>query len=316
MMRRILTTFGTALAGLLLVLAVACGGSGGDEATSNAPVENNGPAGDGSATNGHEPEAAVLSAVEALGRSAEDFQDEVESLRGEMAMDMSMGDMSFGLNGDFAFKAPDQMHMQMEFTGGDGQLIDMSQFGSFEILMRDDRLYMYMPFFGGWVVATLDELGVDAQQYQEMVNNHSPFDYADLVESFGDGARVNDLGEEEMNGKSYRHYRIESDIASLLDALSGAFGEELSGDGALPVDGVSGTIVADVWLDSETLLPYKLTAEGSFTGEATSSEPALGEMTFTLTIIVAEYNGYVTLPEPPADAKPFAELGAEMFAEE
>jgi hypothetical protein len=323
MMRGFLRILTTGLAGLLLVLAVACGsgssnggnsdGSGADSGGHNA---GSGDAGFNAPADQNEPEPAVLNAVEALGRSANDFQNEVQSLRGEMTMEMDIDEMSFGLNGDFAFKSPDQMHMRMEFSGGEGSIVDFSEFGAFELLLVDEKLYMNVPFIGGWTVATLDELGVDAQQYRDMVSNHSPFDYADLVESFGDGAQVNDLGEEEIDGKTYRHYRVESDLASLLDALDGAFGDELSGDGMFPVEGVGGAIVADVWLDSATLLPYKVTAEGSFTSTGVAGEPPAGAMTFKLTIVVPEYNGNVTIPAPPADARSFSELDSQMTPDE
>jgi hypothetical protein len=314
-MRGVLRTFGAAPAALLLLLAVACssgGSTGGDSASEAGGQVPDAPSGGGEP----EPEAAVLSAIEALGRSAEDFQAEVQSLRGEMTMDMSMGEVSFGMSGDFAFKAPDQMHMTMELSGGEGGAIDLGALGSFEMLVRDDKIYMNMPLLGGWTVATLDELGVDAEQYREMVNNHSPFDYADLVESFGDAAQVQDMGDEEIDGTTYRHYRIESDLMNLLEAVAGAFGDEFSGDEMLPAEGIGGAVAADIWLDSETMLPYKLTAEGSFSGPGIEGELSAEEMVFEMTIVVSEYNGDVTMPEPPADARPFSELGAGLFGDE
>jgi hypothetical protein len=312
MMLRIFRTTAAGLAALLLMLAVACGSGNGSNESSSSESGGDEPAVNESAGEG-DPEAAVLGAVEALGRSAEGFQEQVQSLRGEMTMEMTMAGAAFGMNGDFAFKAPDQMHMQMELSGGDGETIDLGELGSFEVLLVGDKLYMYMPLFGGWVVATLDELGVDADQYREMLNNHSPFDYGNLVESFGDAAEVQDLGDDEINGRTFRHYRIESDFASLIDALSGAFGDELSGGGILPVNGIDGGITADVWLDTASMLPYMVTAEGSLNGGDFGVEAPAGEMLFKFTIKVAEYNGDVTIPEPPADATSFTELGAGMF---
>jgi hypothetical protein len=228
-----------------------------------------------------------------------------------MTMEMSMAQMSFGIAGDFAFQAPEQMHMKLDFTGGEGQLIDFSELGSIEMLLLGDRMYMYVPFFGGWTVATLDELGVDAEQYREMLNNHSPFDYADLVDSFGDAANAQDLGEEEIDGGTYRHYRIESDLASLMDALAGAFGDDVTDETMLPSGDVSGPILADIWLDSETLLPHRLTAEGSFSS-GTTDDGATNTMQFSLAIVVDAYNGDVTIPDPPADAQPFSELNTDL----
>jgi hypothetical protein len=116
------------------------------------------------------------------------------------------------------------------------------------------------------------------------------------------------MGEEQIDGKAYRHYRIQSDLARLMDALAGAFGDEVTDESMLPAGGFSGPVLSDIWLDSETLLPYRLTAEGSFSGGSTGDGLPTGEMEFKMAIVLAEYNGYVTMPEPPADARPLSEL--------
>jgi len=286
-------------AGLLIVFAVACGG--GDSASSK-------PAGEG------EPDAAVLNAVEALGRSADGFQEDVESLQGEMSMEMSLGEMEFGLSGDFAFKSPDQMHMKMEFSGGEGEFFNLGELGNIEMLLIGDEIYMNMPFFGGWVVMSLDELGVDAQQYRDLLESGSPVDYGSLIEGLGDSVAVQDLGEEEVAGHAVRHYRLESDFASLMEAFGGGLGDDLTSD-LLPVDALDGPIVTELWLDTETLLPYKVTASGSFQMGRLSADAGSDEMTFEMTMVITQYNGFVKLPDAPKDAVPLAELGEGMFGE-
>jgi hypothetical protein len=231
-------------------------------------------------------------------------------MQGEMQMQMSMAGIEFGIDGDFAFQAPDQAHMKMTFSGGEDSVMDLSQFGDIEILMDGDTIYMNMPFLGGWVKGNLSDLGVDAGQFEALLEDQSPLDYSALIE--GLSGDVQDLGVEEIDGGSYRHYRVNTDFATLMDALSGALGE----DSGVPTDAISGPIVVDLWLDTETLLPYKVTAEGSFdTGEAIT-DAMLGEMKFGFTIVIHQYNGTVTFPEPPADAKSFEDVGGFSIEEE
>jgi outer membrane lipoprotein-sorting protein len=294
-MRSIIKTLLVTATGLVFVVAVACGGGGGD-----------------SASNGDQPDAAVLDASEALIRSADGFQEDVDSLQGEMSMEMSFGGVAFGLNGRFAFKSPDQMYMKMEFSGDEGEFFNLRELGDIEMLLLGDEMYLNMPFFGGWVVMSLDELGVDAQQYRDLLESGSPVDYGSLIEGLGSSVEVSDLGEEDVAGHHTRHYRLESDFASLIEAFGGTLGDDFTSD-LLPVGALDGPVVTELWLDTETLLPYKVTASGSFEMNQLSSGYGSDEMTFEMTIVIIQYNGFVKLPEPPKDAKSLDELGEDMF---
>ena len=299
-MRSINKTLLVAVTGMVFAVGVACGGGGGDSASNGA--------GDG------RPDAAVLNASEALIRSADGFQEDVESLQGEMVMEMLFGDMEFGLSGDFAFQSPDRMHMKMEFSGGEDEFFSLGELGDIEMLLLGDEIYMNMPFLGGWVVMSLDDLGVDAQQYRDLLESGSPFDYGSLIEGLGDSVGVTDLGEERVAGHEVRHYRLESDFASLMEAFGGALGDDLTSD-LLPVDALDGPIVTELWLDAETLLPYKVKASGSFEMGGLSAGAGSDEMTFEMTMVISQYNGFVKLPEPPEDAKSLDELGEGLFGE-
>ena len=294
-MRSIIKTLLVTATGLVFVVAVACGGGGND-----------------SASNGDRPEAAVLNAADALIRSADGFQEDVDSLQGEMSMEMSFGGMEFGLSGDFAFKSPDQMHMKMEFSGGEDELFNLGGLGNIEVLLFGEEMYLNMPLFGGWVVMSLDDLGVDAQQYRDLLESGSPFDYEALIAGLGDSAEITDLGEETVSGHEARHYRVESDFGSLMEALGDALGDDLTSD-LLPVDAIDGPIVMELWLDMGTFLPYKMTASGSFGMDQLSADAGSEEMTFEMTIVISEYNGAVTLPAPPEDAQSLDELGEGLF---
>ena len=282
------------LVALLLLLAVSCKGGDSDDSSSNQQ-----PGSD---------EEYVLSAAETLGKSADGFQQEVQSLEGEMIVSMSFGEFDVGVDGDFAFQAPDRMHITMSFSGGgEDSLIDLSEMGDMEMLLIGDEIYMQMPFLGGWVKASLEDLGIDSEEFRELLSGQAPFDYAQLISDLGDDVNVQDLGVEEIEGGSYQHYRFSSDFATLMESLSSSYGEDFSD---FPTDDISGPIVMDLWLDTETLLPYKMTAHGVFN----SPDPNLGgNAEFAMSFVINEYNGDVDFPEPPADAVDFSEMGDDLF---
>jgi hypothetical protein len=292
------------LVALLLLLAVACGGGGtGEDSSSNEPA-GSGDAGD----------ELVLSAIEALGRSADDFQQDVDTLQGNMVIDMTMGDVSFGLQGDYGFQAPDRMFMTMEFTGSSEEVIDLGDLGEMEVLVVGDQFYMNIGLFGGWVKASLDDLGVDADQFRDMLSDQAPFDYSELVEGLGDDVRVQDLGLEDLDGRGVHHYRFSSDYPTLMEALGEPFGDGFS-DSGFPVDDLEGPVVLDLWLGTDDLLPYKLAAKGAFVIDDLYAAGLGGNMAFNMTISIDEYNGAVNFPDPPADAIDISELDDEMFTD-
>jgi hypothetical protein len=74
----------------------------------------------------------------------------------------------------------------------------------------------------------------------------------------------------------------------------------------------------DLWVDADTGLPWKITAEGSIdvpAGAGTTSGPIEFRMGFEF----EEYNGDVNIPEAPQDAKSFVELfsdGGGLFGDD
>jgi hypothetical protein len=302
------------LIAVLVLFAVACKGGGSGDDSSNQP------AGDASGQaasdqgGGDASDELVLSAIEALGRSADDFQQDVSSMQGTMAMDMTIGEWSIGFGGDFAFQSPDRMHMTMDFSGGEGDLIDLSEFGSMEVLLIGEDIYMNMEFLGGeWVKASLDDLGLDADQFRELLSDQSPFDYSALVEGLSDDVQVQDLGTEDLAGRSVHHYRVSSDFLTIMEAMSGAFGDDYAGE-SFPMDELSGPVVMDLWLDTATFLPYKLTAKGSFVVDEDPIAGVPGTFSFNMSIVIDEYNGDIAFPEPPANAIDMADITNDPFA--
>jgi len=288
------------LVALLLLLAVACSSGDKKDATSEE-------------TGGDASDELVLSAIDALGRSADGFQSDVESMQGNLAMDMTMGEVSFGMQGDFAFQSPDRMSMTMAFTGASEDIISLGDLGEMEILIIGEDIYMNIGLFGGWVKASFDDLGVDAEQFRELLSDQSPFDYSALIEDLGGDVQVQDLGLEDLDGRGVHHFRASSDFTTMMDALGGTFGDGFS-DSGFPVEDLDGPVVLDVWLGTEDLMPYKLTAKGAFVVDNIEAAGLGGNTAFTMTVQVDDYNGAVVFPEPPADAVDISEFGEEMFS--
>ncbi len=260
-------------AGAIVLFGLACGGqTGGGDTTSDQPSQPDQP-----------PQPQVAAPGDVLLASADAFSEEVESLRAEMEFSVGSGTFSADATADISFQAPDRMHMVM----------DMAGLGSFELLILGTDIYMNIPG-QGWTVMSLDDLGVDAATFEELIKNGgSPFDYTSLIEQLG--GQIEQLPDETIDGVTYTHYRGSLDFEDLLAAFSDTFGV---GD-AFPADSLSGPLVFDLWVDAETLLPHRVTIDGSFTIGSDS-------MDFAATIRFLEYNGAVTIPEPPADAQTFA----------
>jgi hypothetical protein len=225
-----------------------------------------------------------------LDESAESFQQEVDSLQAELLFSMNIGGFDMNASAEMAFQAPDQMHATMDFTG----------LGTFEMLLLGADLYMNMPG-QGWVQISLDdaglsEFGLDAATLQDVMTDHSLVDYQGLIHSLG--GEVDDLGEETVDGGPFRHYRTTTDFADMAAAFSDAFGATSD----LGLDGLSGPLTLDVWVDPDTTLPHRIDVNGELAfGE--------GSMVFDGTMLFFGYNEPVEIPGAPPDAVPFALLG-------
>lgn len=79
----------------------------------------------------------------------------------------------------------------------------------------------------------------------------------------------------------------------------------------LPLDALSGPLVFDLWVETDTGLPYRLQAVGSMdlpAGTDDSGAPAGGAMEFEMRFDFEGFNGNVDIPDAPANAKSFVEL--------
>ncbi len=293
-MRILIRALPLALAAMLLALVVACSSGGGDQTASDQPADQT----DGQtvADDGSDDASDVFvstAPLEVLSASAESFQEEVQSLQAEMEFTIIAGGFSIDTSAEMAFQAPDQMHMTMDITG----------LGSFEMLMLGTEIYMNVPG-QGWLVFSFEdlleefgsgELGLDAEAFQDIFSDHSFVDYEAIISNLG--GDVQDLGEETVDGSTYRHYRGTLDFGDLTDAFGDAFGVT---DG-LSLEDVSGPLTFDVWVDPETVLPYKAAVSGELAFGADS-------MVFDATMLFTGYNEPVDIPGPPEDAVSFSEL--------
>ena len=263
-------------ASLLMLFALACKSGGGDQ-TSYPDDDTSG-------------DLVSADPLDVLAASGESFEQEVDSLQAEFLFSMNVGGFAVEATSDMAFQAPDQMHATMELTG----------LGTFEMLILGADLYMNMPG-QGWVLISLDDaglgdLGLDPSTFESLMTDHSLVDYQELVQSLG--GEVDDLGEETVDGGTFQHYRATMDFGDMVGAFSDAFGATSD----LGLDSLSGPLTLDVWVDSDTTLPHRITANGEFAFGADS-------MVFDATMRFFGYNEPVEIPGAPPDAIPFALLG-------
>jgi hypothetical protein len=203
-----------------------------------------------------------------------------------------------GANGEFAFSrrtSYDDEDVSSEDTG-----VDLGEFGAIELLARDGLFYMNSPFTG-WISMSMADLGADAETFQNMMDGHSPFDYATMIEDLG--GEVTDLGTDEIDGKTYAHFQVTVDLGEVVGAFTDSLGSAGSslGAGAIPTDQMSGPILMDIWVEPSTMLPRRLAAEAAFTFGDESADMVM-EFNFR------EYNGAVDIPQAPADAKSLTDL--------
>jgi hypothetical protein len=303
-MARLWKTAPALLIAFVIALAVACGG-GSDKATKDV---DDSAGGDGAATSddplGAPSDPIVGNVTEALGASVETFETEVNSVRAEYMVHIEAPAMTMDVSGDFAYQAPDELWMTLAVDGG--SFIDFSEFGTFEILSTGGDFYVNVPFLGGWFVMSAEELGADFDSFGSLMEGHSPFDYAQLVEAFGDS--VEDLGEESLDGGVFRHVRVTIDAADAFAAFSETF-SDADAFGFTEVEQMlNGPMVVDLWVHPDSFLPHQIEASASFdvNGEATA---------MMMSMSFSDYNETVDIPAPPDSAQSFVALFEGLFEE-
>lgn len=287
-MNRLWKTLPAFLTVFLLALAAACGGDGNDS-SSSASDEPPGAA----------SEPIVANAADVFGPSVEAFQEQVESGRAEFGMEMSFGDVHVDANGEMAF-TEDGMYMSFVMNGGG---LDLGDLGTFEMLALGDQFYMKM--FGEWYVFDASEFSDAFGELDGDIEDQSIIDYESLVDAFGE--QVEDFGEEELDGATFRHYRVSVDMIDLLDSVMDSVSDTTAfGLDDLDLQSSDFPMVMDVWVEPDSMLPHLMDVDASLEFEGETMEMSMSMRFF-------DYNEDVDLPDPPDDAQPFDDLFGDLF---
>jgi hypothetical protein len=288
-MQRIFRPPAAAFLTAAFAIAAACGG-GGEEQTSDEPL-------------GDSSELLVTNPSQALGKSVDRFEENVESVEALFTFGVEVDGITFGADGRFSYVSPDSMYMLLNMSGGGGG-IDLENLGEFELLLLGDDLYMNTGFTG-WVKMSIDDFEGGAEALKNLRQGHTPLDYQQLMESIG--GEIQNVGTEVVDGKTVTRLRVTTDFATLMDSIADSVGNGGGAESLFPAD-VSGPMTLDIMIDPETLLPYKFEANGEFAMNGQSAD-------FAMTFRFFNYNGTVIIPEPPADAVPFDEGFNDAFGD-
>jgi hypothetical protein len=211
--------------------------------------------------------------------------DDVQSFRGRFQMTMSMNGESVNSGGDMLFQAPDKMHMTMNIGGQ-----------TYEMLALLPDMYIRVPQ-QGWYALDGQTLGFSPEVLSEYINNRGLFDYQAEAETL---VGVVQLPDEEIDGVAYAHFQGTLDFETLQQAV----GPDLIDPSVTGVENVSGPIQVDILLDKATHLPRRHTVTMNLNANGTTISMDL-RMAFT------EYNGSVTIPDAPEDARRFDTLATD-----
>lgn len=241
-----------------------------------------------------------------LEASAEQYNQEITSMEATLDMHMQGGGADVSVSADLALRSPDAMYMSMQMDGDDGSGIDISQFGSMDMLVRDETVYMKSPLFGPqWIEMSFADMGSDAFDIETMLNDASAFEYSDFVDDV-DGIEF--VGEENIDGHATLHYRVSMDAADAMATLQGSLDSSGTGVTDSYAD-VSGPISVDIWLGKSDFLPYLMTMNADVTS------PTEGSMSLDMTMKVTGYNTDVNIPDAPTDTISMEELFGNLFGD-
>lgn len=251
----------TALIAILLLVAAACGGGSSD------PAETSG-----------DDSPEMVSAQALLADSGEAFA-EVDSMHSDYTISITVAGESFEMAGDMDLEFPGRARMTMSVAG---DVVDFLIYG--------DRFYMNIE--DEWSLVDLDELGINAAQFEQILSNRGVFDYSAFTSG---GIEAIDRGVAQVDGKDARHITMEmtNEIftednpgvklfdPSIVDTVKDAFR--------------SGS--AEVWIDEETGYPLRATIE-------TVIEMQGQEITTVMDMTFSDFNEDLDIPDEPEDAEP------------
>ena len=203
-------------------------------------------------------------------------------------------DMAFDIEGESVAITADGV---MSGDGKNGQItVSMPIVGSIEERIVDGVIYMNLGSFPG---APDDVAGkwvkLDPAQLQQggmlgdlagQADANSPKQGLEYLQ--GLSGDVQDLGQEDVNGRTTTHYRASIDYAKVLDQLPNATAEQRDALAKL------GVVPADVWIDDQDRV-----VKMHFTIDAGSTGAGAG--TAELTMEITDFGVPVDVQAPPAD---------------
>ena len=218
--------------------------------------------------------------AEVIATSAGRFHEEPESMEGTFSSEVKTEGLQIHAEGEFAFVAPDRMHITIESKGT-----------TMEILLTGGKPYLRLPGKDDWYRLEGYWEGLEPDTLKLFLEARGFLHYGNLADRL---LRLEQLPDESLDGRTYLHYWGFVENRDLADVfLTGLTGQAL----AATDPGLEGRPAeTHLWLDRDTFLPHRAEMHGEWT---------LGDVTATqsLTFEFASYGGDVTVPEAPANAK-------------
>lgn len=182
-------------------------------------------------------------------------------------------------------------------TGEDDPFADVAAGMFSEIAFRQigDTAYIKFPFFTAMLGSETEWMSMPADEGDAFASDFETFptDPTDLIENFDEeGASIEEVGTETVNGVEATHYRITLDPEAM--DLSAEEEAELADSGIL----TTGVIPMDIWISEDGYM-----ARMVMVIDGTGVESLSGEEfeTMTMTYDVFDVNAGVVIEEPPAD---------------
>ncbi len=231
-------------------------------------------------------------------KSAERFL-QVTSGRSEFEWAIRRDGFEIQGDGRYAIQSVGAIHLVAHYSGSGEVPSTFNEESDSDLLVLGEAVYLSTPsLHDGWVLFSPQEFASDWDIVQRLITARSPVNYKAVVDGLASG--VEHTGAEEIDGDAYQHYRAQVDALALTNALADAYGSQ---GAVMLANRFQGPVTLDVWLDSVTLLPRRIVAQGQFTFYD-------GDTALTMRLDFADLNGQVDIPDPPLEAVTFAELVA------
>jgi len=300
---------------MALVLA-ACGAPQNEPATTTSSASAETTTTEAESTTTTSAEATTTTAPEGKGESSLlaslDAESTITSARVEGSFEMTgLDDSTTGVSeGVILFSSAFDTE-----TGNSEFLMDMSSFmdsveieddepfgdvaaGMFsEIAFRQigDTAYVKFPFFTAMLGSETEWVSMPAEEGDSFTSDFEmfPTDPSEIIENFDEeGASIEEVGTETVNGVVATHYRITLDPEAM--DLSAEEEAELADSGVL----TTGVIPMDIWISEDGYMTRMVMVI-----DGTGLDSASGEEfeTMTMTYNVFDVNAGVVIEEPPAD---------------